>query len=228
MTIVGGSVFLNRCAQRVAMAEQSRISLERQNSELTRTLVEIEAKNRDLAEQVETQITEIAQLRGKLSQEKRSASIAAHPETENKTELTNVKTPEVEIPASPQFDPASIRAVSWRDLGSMSAENALESFLWSLRTRNPERLVQLVDPADSELLVNDGESIATELAKVTGFRVLNALDVSPAHRMLRLQLDEENGEGKTEEFHFVKIKGQWRFSENAKLAYLKAIEDAKR
>jgi hypothetical protein len=46
--------------------------------------------------------------------------------------------------------------------------------------------------------------------------------------MLHLQLDEENGEMKTEEFHFVKIGGQWRFSENAKVAYLKVIESLKR
>ena len=106
-------------------------------------------------------------------------------------------------------------------------QDAVQTFLWSLHTRNADRLVEFVDPADRDFLVKEGEIVASELAKVTGYSLLDSVQISPEQQMLRLRLAEEDGEAKTEEFHFVNIGGQWHFSESARMAHLKSVENSK-
>lgn len=231
LAIAGSLSMRSHYSERIRRLEMETQSLARQMAEATTGRANAEEAATALARQLEGQTTELVKLRRQVAESKELQSRVVRLEAE----LSNVEvnrernkdvTPDNVSPASNNL-PVMISATNWKDLGGVSAQDAVQTFLWSLRTLNADRLVEFVDPADREFLVKEGEIIATELAKVTGYSVLDSVQISPEQQMLRLRLDEENGEVKTEEFHFVNIGGRWHFSESAKMAHLKSVENSK-
>ena len=232
LALAGGVLLSNRYSRRIHFLEKETQNLAAQISESSAARPNAEESAVMLTRRLEAQSAELAKLRGRITDSNALRAHPAHHEPEQKgldrSEAEKNKITEHGAANVSEIHRTVISAAAWQDVGGTTAQNALQTFLWSLRTRNADRLIQFVDPADHELLVKDGEVIATELAKVTGYSLLDTVQISPDQQVLRLRLDEENGETKTEEFHFINLRGQWHFSENAKLSHLKAVEKAKR
>jgi hypothetical protein len=218
-------------SQRIRRLEMETQSLAKQMSDGVIARANAEEAAQALARQLEGQTTELVKLRRQVTESKELQSRVIRLEAELRNvevirERNQEGTPDNTAAAS-NNQPVMIPATSWKDVGGNSAQDAVQTFFWSFRTRSADRLVEFVDPADRELLVKEGEIVASELAKVTGYSLLDSVQISPEQQMLRLRLDEESGEAKTEEFHFVNIGGQWHFSESAKMAHLKSVENSK-
>jgi hypothetical protein len=218
-------------SQRIRRLEIETQSLAKEMSEAIIARGTAEEAGKALARRLEGQTSELLKLRRQVSDSTELQSRVVRLEAElRKVEVLRERNQDVtpdNASLTSNNQPVTISATNWKDLGGISAQDAVQTFLWSLRNRNADRLVEFVDPADRELLVKEGEIIASELAKVTGYTLLDSVQISPEQEMLRLRLDEENGEVKTEEFHFLNIGGRWHFSESAKMAHLKSVENSK-
>lgn len=207
------------------------------NEALRQKLAAVETASQKRAEALQTrhqkevqnlqrEAQEVHKLRGEVNRLRSGAeSLAQLQQAQSRLERENQTLREAARkaairPTETTFERGNFPRESWGFLGYKSPEDALVSAIWTMQQGDPQGYFESLAPAEQERMVErwqdkTEEEIAnkhqSDVAAISGIRVLNRRDTSDHEVVLDVYIDVE-GKGRMQTVSMQRIDNEWKFA----------------
>ena len=182
------------------------------------------------AEEMETlrkRSSELMKLRNEVTQLRSSNQVAQSLAIENQRLQAEVQRRGAEIAATAQAQAQGVQQQgmqgqfpreSWQFSGYGTPENALVSAIWAMREGNSQTYLASLSPEEQQRTAANWQNMSaqqvaakhqSDVANVTGMRVLEQQAVGPGQVLMNVYLD---GANRMERVRMNQVNGEWKFS----------------
>ena len=186
----------------------------------------LQARHQKEVKNLQREAQEVHKLRGEVNRLRSGAdSLAQLQEVQSRLKRENQTLREAARkaaarPTETTFERGNFPRESWEFLGYKSPEDALVSAIWTMQQGDPQGYFESLAPAEQERMAErwqdkTEEEIAnkhqSDVAPISGIRVLNRRDISDHEVVLDVYIDVE-GKGRMQTVSMQRIDNEWKFA----------------